>query len=469
MSSNEKESINEVDATLSDNKRLRVTAVDATTASSSSSLMDASTFLFKSPSNPCEIENFTTVMKDFLNSLLHKASEESLCAVTQPSVGYDTDEEENQRYSMEQKLVTNNLIQDVTNSDLDLSGSIVQGNPRSYQTALFELAKIQNTIVNLPTGAGKTLIALLCIKYFASDFECDLGENITINPGMEVKDVSDTTMADVDQSKNIQLHEKGRRKQTLFLVPSIALAIQHTATLRANLPYVVATACNQLARSTRAREELLKANIIVATHGAARNLFMHYGDMFKLQKMNLIVVDECHYAIGDHGYATLFKNFYHTIECIEHRPRILGLTASPLVNVRKDVDDQKLEEMLQELETILDAKVASFTSSPFHERDEDENGSKKRKSIDCVEKKHLTYHAIERVINYHSHKAGSQYPFLPSYENIGLHSSRIKEFRLLYELYACLGPKITAIYSKTLSFEVSRNRYDEETSEQFQM
>ena len=37
--------------------------------------------------------------------------------------------------------------------------------------ALVELAKKQNTIVNLGTGQGKTLIALLLIKHYAKSYQ----------------------------------------------------------------------------------------------------------------------------------------------------------------------------------------------------------------------------------------------------------------------------------------------------------
>ena len=67
----------------------------------------------------------------------------------------------------------------------DLDDATVRGSPRDYQTALLEIAKTRNTIIHLGTGKGKTLIALLCIRHFATP------------PG------------DVDLPK-----------QTLFLVPS---------------------------------------------------------------------------------------------------------------------------------------------------------------------------------------------------------------------------------------------------------
>ena len=40
------------------------------------------------------------------------------------------------------------------------------------------------------------------------------------------------------------LDPNGHAKQTWFLVPSVALAVQQTQTLRVNLPYKVATACH---------------------------------------------------------------------------------------------------------------------------------------------------------------------------------------------------------------------------------
>ena len=38
---------------------------------------------------------------------------------------------------------------------------IININPRDYQNKIFETAKNQNTLVVLPTGLGKTLIALM--------------------------------------------------------------------------------------------------------------------------------------------------------------------------------------------------------------------------------------------------------------------------------------------------------------------
>jgi ERCC4-related helicase len=140
------------------------------------------------------------------------------------------------RYMKEKEQKQSNNINDQRERMQQIiQDAIIQGDPRGYQRALFEAAKCKNTIINLGTGYGKTLIALLCIRHFSPSF--------------------------------------AEGKQTLFLVPSVALAIQQSTTLRANLPnYSIQTACYASSNSEGARQALAKSNVIVATHGAVRIL-----------------------------------------------------------------------------------------------------------------------------------------------------------------------------------------------------
>lgn len=117
-----------------------------------------------------------------------------------------------------------------------LDDLLIRGDPREYQQQLLEIAVSRNTIVNLGTGSGKTLIALLCIK------------------------------------EKHAARDNGKR-QTLFLVPSVALAIQQSLTLRANLPHFrIETACYATANSKRSREKLSECDVLCATHGAVRGV-----------------------------------------------------------------------------------------------------------------------------------------------------------------------------------------------------
>lgn len=49
--------------------------------------------------------------------------------------------------------------------------SIDEFNPRNYQTILMEIALKKNSIIYLPTGAGKTYIAIMVLKQMSADLQ----------------------------------------------------------------------------------------------------------------------------------------------------------------------------------------------------------------------------------------------------------------------------------------------------------
>ena len=171
---------------------------------------------------------------------------------------------------------------------------------------------------------------------------------------------------------------------------------------------------------------------------------MHYGDMFYMGRFNLVVVDECHYCVGNHPYSIIMKQFYHALPK-EKRPHVLGLTASPLLNVRDTHSDEELEAMLRSLEVTMDSTLVSVESSWM--------GEQFRKQT-----------ILEQVVEYKGCNTGR---WLPPADNLSLHPSRFREFRQLQELYRDLGPLPVSLYCQAVRRELSRNEFENESPQEF--
>lgn len=188
----------------------------------------------------------------------------------------------------------NNLKDEHLTSDQDDSNidhAKIKGDAREYQVEFFKRAVEKNTIVNLTTGAGKTLIGIMAIRKFGdSTFGVPFQKNIV--KGIEELQHTNSNNLHTKELK----HQQQLYQQIWFLVPSIALAVQQSSTLRANLPYTVATACHTAVCSEKSRSELALAQIVVTTHGCALDLLRHYSDIFTLERVSLLCIDECHYA-----------------------------------------------------------------------------------------------------------------------------------------------------------------------------
>ena len=354
-------------------------------------------FLLKPPIHDDELRAVTPIFRDNISKPLDRFNEDGYAAYKAYLLKEKEEQEAKEKLKEEQRLES-------------LQDAAILGNPRDYQTALFEVAKSRNTVIHLGTGKGKTLIALLVIRHFEDAY--------------------------------------AQGKQTLFLVPSVALAIQQTTTLQANLPYTVATACRTTTNNEEARQRLAESNIIVATHGAMHDLLMHYEDIFRMERFNLVVLDECHYVSGNHVYAGIMQTWYHPL-AKENRPHILGLTASPLLNVKHTHSDEQLETMLEQLEQRLDSKLVCLKDLDIA----NDNGTNLLHK--AAEETHVLYQDSLDV------------PPLPSCENIGLNQIRIREFQQLDDLYLNLGPLAVSIYCRICAREVSRNHFEKETVDEF--
>ena len=250
--------------------------------------------------------------------------------------------------------------------------------------------------------------------------------------------------------------EKQKKNQVVFLVPSVALVLQQTSTLKANIPLTIGTAFSATVNSESSRKQLAQCELLVATHGAYLDLLLHFGDLFALQQVQLLILDECHNCVKNSPYATLMKEFYHALPR-ESRPRVLGLTASPLINIKKNCGFAELALKLQELESILDARVVPLTDLGLDQED-----------IPAF----LRKDAQEEIVTFQSNRFTCQTnPNETSWSEYlaksGLNRSREKEFRQVQSLYDDMGPHVTRLFCQQLQQSITRNLYEQETREQF--
>lgn len=209
-------------------------------------------------------------------------------------------------------------------------GSVID-KARDYQEELFERAKDENVIAVLDTGSGKTLIAALLIRQYL-------------------------------QQELLNRAQSKPRKIIFFLVNSVHLARQQARFLNLNLPQPViplfGESNDDLWRRAPWDKIFAEKNVVVCTAAVLDQCLMH--SFLTIDQISLLVFDEAHHCKKNHPYARIIRDYY--LKCNEHRPRIFGMTASP-VDSKRDVakvaDD--LEDMLQsKIVTTNDLSIFDF-------------------------------------------------------------------------------------------------------------
>ncbi|MFH0808437.1 MAG: DEAD/DEAH box helicase [archaeon] len=158
--------------------------------------------------------------------------------------------------------------------------------PRAYQSAIHETCKTSDCLVVLPTGTGKTLIAL---------------------------------MLAIERFKSFPL------QKILILAPTKPLIEQHFESFRKQLPeewadmqlFTGKTPANK-------RKEIWEtAEFIFSTPQCIANDIKK--ELYKLTNVSLLVVDECHRCLKNYAYNNIAQRYKMQAE----NAKILALTASP--------------------------------------------------------------------------------------------------------------------------------------------
>ncbi|OJD12301.1 hypothetical protein AJ78_07077 [Emergomyces pasteurianus Ep9510] len=200
--------------------------------------------------------------------------------------------------------------------------------PREYQLELFEKAKTANVIAVLDTvGSGKTLIAVLLLKHMV---QLELADRANGKPP----------------------------RISFFLVDSVTLVYQQAAVLNANIDQNIDKFCGAMQTDLWSKDtwekHFSKNMIIVCTADVLNQCLFH--SFIQMKQINLLIFDEAHHAKKDHPYARILKDFYLQTTEVQNRPKIFGMTASP-VDAKVDVT-----KAATTLETLLDSRIATASN-----------------------------------------------------------------------------------------------------------
>jgi len=188
--------------------------------------------------------------------------------------------------------------------------------PRDYQKQIFEKCVKKNCLVILPTGVGKTLIALMLV---------------------------------------IDRMEKFPTEKILFLAPTRPLAEQHFNYFKKHLPELFAQIELFTGKINAEQRKKIwqRTDIIFSTPQCIRNDLKKR--LYDLNEVSLLVEDECHRCVKNYSYTYVAKKYSQQAE----NKRILGLTASP------GVDKSTIKKICQNLE-IEDVELRTRNSKDVH-------------------------------------------------------------------------------------------------------
>lgn len=143
------------------------------------------------------------------------------------------------------------------------------------------------------------------------------------------------------------------------LVPQQAKVVQSVMKADVEVGMYYGERCVDWSSSQWARS-LRTKRVLVMTAQVFLNLLRH--GLVGIRSIALLVLDEVHHATKNHPYRRLFLEFYHTLPAGEPRPRVFGMTATP---VKAKAASQKSDPCLKAilaLEATLDATVVTVST-----------------------------------------------------------------------------------------------------------
>lgn len=158
--------------------------------------------------------------------------------------------------------------------------------PRGYQQDIFETAKMHNTMVVLPTGLGKTAIAIMLASHRIKNYP---------------------------------------QQKVLMVAPTKPLVEQHYKSFSEQLPDVASLGVilNGSVKPEKREELFAQSSYIFSTPQTIENDLL--SKRINLNEVCLLVLDEAHRATGEYAYVSIAREYARQAR----NERILALTASP--------------------------------------------------------------------------------------------------------------------------------------------
>ncbi|CAL1687755.1 unnamed protein product [Lasius platythorax] len=205
--------------------------------------------------------------------------------------------------------------------------NVTEFTPRAYQIELYEKAVHNNTILYLPTGAGKTYIAVMLLKRLSADVRKPYSQD---------------------------------GKRSIFVVNTVALVLQQAEYISRHTDLTCKGYSGDMQVDFWQEEQWLAEieayQVLVITSQIFVDLLSH--GYMKLEKVNLIVFDECHRAVSNHPMRQIMQRFE---DCSKDKhPRVLAMSAT-LLNANIKLD--KIESTIKSLEITFQSKIATVEST----------------------------------------------------------------------------------------------------------
>lgn len=233
---------------------------------------------------------------------------------------------------------------------------------RPYQREIFENIEKQwfeedspyGSIIFMATASGKTYVAIMLIlRIFGMDLQ-----------------LKKLTKEQLEKKKEVagQVTRKGGKK-VAFMVPTTNLVEQQGDAINTSTDLLVEKISGNYSKIVKNmsgeqqcnywREKMESYDVFVFTEKKLYDALKH--GFVKLEEFSMLVFDECHHTDQYHFYNLIMQDFFFfDMKPGTRRPKILGLTASPVKDKVSRAFDSEIKSKLQGLANNLYSRFVSL-------------------------------------------------------------------------------------------------------------